>query len=301
VLLMNSVEEITLRLLDGLKLQGRKWNPIQPNGRKILALHGWLDNAASFDGIAPLLCDQGYTIVCLDLLGHGKSDHIANNLYSVELHVLSVYQASLVLEWPSFNLLAHSMGGSIAVMLAGSMPNLVESLISIESLGPFPQEVTPQKMETEMLKYPTLLKAKPKVYSSIEAAIAKLREKNPNLEELSASYIVRRSLYKVSGGYSFSHDQKLLAGSIHPWGVEEVKKFTKRIRCPFLTIWTDLTVSVYRNRGVGKTFSFPGQEKSVNEQRLDDMLPKSQEKSLYEFLMIQFESIKYKHHKDLGL
>jgi hypothetical protein len=64
---MQQVEEITLRLLDGLKLQGRKWNPQKPDAEKrIIALHGWLDNAASFDALGPLLADLVRTNVrCL--------------------------------------------------------------------------------------------------------------------------------------------------------------------------------------------------------------------------------------------
>ena len=42
---------------------------------KILLLHGWLDNAASFDALAPTLArDLQATVVGLDFHGHGKSE-----------------------------------------------------------------------------------------------------------------------------------------------------------------------------------------------------------------------------------
>jgi alpha-beta hydrolase superfamily lysophospholipase len=39
----------------------------------VIAIHGWLDNAASFDRIAPAFAKHGYYFVALDLQGHGLS------------------------------------------------------------------------------------------------------------------------------------------------------------------------------------------------------------------------------------
>ena len=56
-------------LLPNLSLAARDWGPAA--APPVLALHGWLDNAASFDRLAPLL--DGLRIVALDLPGHGRS------------------------------------------------------------------------------------------------------------------------------------------------------------------------------------------------------------------------------------
>ena len=49
----------------------------------LVGLHGYLDNAASFDNLAPFLCSQGYSFVSLDLPGHGLSSH---RLPSIQHH-----------------------------------------------------------------------------------------------------------------------------------------------------------------------------------------------------------------------
>ena len=56
--------------VDGLALKGLAWG--DPADAPVLALHGWLDNAASFALLAPQL--SGHYVVALDLTGHGQSD-----------------------------------------------------------------------------------------------------------------------------------------------------------------------------------------------------------------------------------
>ena len=67
---MSNPEEISLPAR-GLALAGLRWHA--GAACRVLCVHGWLDNAASFSEIAPLL--PGCDIVALDLPGHGRSSH----------------------------------------------------------------------------------------------------------------------------------------------------------------------------------------------------------------------------------
>jgi pimeloyl-ACP methyl ester carboxylesterase len=78
--------ERTFTCSDGVKLVVKCWsnnNNNNNNGgiktKKILCLHGWLDNAASFNRLAPLLLEQEQQqpmeILALDFPGHGLSGH----------------------------------------------------------------------------------------------------------------------------------------------------------------------------------------------------------------------------------
>ncbi|MCL4127312.1 UNVERIFIED_CONTAM: hypothetical protein GTU68_010263 [Idotea baltica] len=65
------------------------WNE---NGKKtpILALHGWMDNAGTWDHICPIL-DSDHPLVAIDAAGHGLSSpclgmgsYITDNLVTME-------------------------------------------------------------------------------------------------------------------------------------------------------------------------------------------------------------------------
>ena len=65
-----SARDIELQL-PHIRIAAREWG--DPEGEPVLAIHGWLDNAASFDTLAPLLAELH--LVALDLPGHGRSQH----------------------------------------------------------------------------------------------------------------------------------------------------------------------------------------------------------------------------------
>ena len=108
-----------------------------PEGPPVLALHGWLDNAASFIPMAPYLAT--HDIVAIDMLGHGASSHIPKGYdyaFVDWLHdILDVLDA---LDWQKAHLLGHSLGGALASVLAAGAPERIASLALIEALGPPP-------------------------------------------------------------------------------------------------------------------------------------------------------------------
>ncbi len=88
-----------------LRLSAKCWG--NPDGVPILAFHGWLDNAATFDHLAPFL--KEFRLVSLDLPGHGLSDHrSAGSSYHFSDIIVDVLEVLTVLGWNRFLLLGHS-------------------------------------------------------------------------------------------------------------------------------------------------------------------------------------------------
>lgn len=105
----------------------------------LLALHGWLDNAASFIPLAPYL--HRFNLVALDLPGHGASAHRAPGYdYAFVDWIHDVLDALDALGWKRAHLLGHSMGAAIATLVAAAAPERVHKFAAIEALGPLSGE-----------------------------------------------------------------------------------------------------------------------------------------------------------------
>lgn len=162
-------------LLDGMKQAYQKWGVGNP--RKLLALHGWLDNSNSFSYLGPHLASLGYHVVALDHIGHGRSSHLtASGTYTMIKSVAHVDEVIDQLGWQgSCVLLGHSMGASISVMYAGSFPEKISQLVVIEGFGPMTVPGAGQskslRRAVEAARKASTKGSSAKIYNSIEDAV----------------------------------------------------------------------------------------------------------------------------------
>lgn len=123
----------------GLRLTLHEYCTQSPPTKNILFLHGYLDTGRTFTKIIKNL-NRNYAAFCLDFRGHGESDPIPQGGSAHLLdHVKDTYWTMRHLSKRKQTvdiLVGHSMGGNVALMLAGAMPNIVSKLILLDSLGP---------------------------------------------------------------------------------------------------------------------------------------------------------------------
>lgn len=218
-----------------LRLAARAWGP--RDGVPTLALHGWLDNAASFDGLAPRL--PGLRLVCLDLPGHGLSEHLGpGQTYAFIDTVAHVHAATVALGWNRFCLLGHSLGAALAAMLAGAMPGRVQRLALLEGLGPVTEdpkhaaERLARALEEEVRKHG---RAAP-VYVSREDVVRRLEASMSRLTRGAAQTLAARGLREVEGGVTWRSDPRLRLPSRLRLTEEQVLTFLRAITCPTLLV-----------------------------------------------------------------
>jgi pimeloyl-ACP methyl ester carboxylesterase len=221
--------------LGGRSLAARAWGDAA--NPPMLALHGWLDNAGSFDRLAPLLADRWY-VVALDLKGHGRSAHLESGWY----HYVDYFDdLRAVLDhfgWERAAWLGHSLGGTLASLFAALYPERVGTLLLIEALGPL--TITPEQSLDQLRRgldeRAAFASRRPlRVFPDIERAI-EVRMAASALSHEAAQPIVERGVDAVDGGFVWSSDPKLTLASPQRYTETQILAMLRGIRASTLLV-----------------------------------------------------------------
>ena len=213
----------------------RVWGP--PDGPRVLAVHGWLDNAASFDLVAQRL--PRLRIVAIDLPGHGLSDHAPPGvLYPFVDFVAAVHEVAEALGWARYSLLGHSLGAGVASILAGTLPDRIERLACIEGLGPMSEAAkhAPERLAKSLLEEGQKRGRRPVVHATRQAAELRLLATPSKMKPSSVQILLARGLSAVPGGVTWRSDPALRLPSRVRLTEEQVLAFLRAITCPTLLI-----------------------------------------------------------------
>ena len=97
--------------------------------RVVVLVHGLLMNRRMFERLGPALARRGNRVICVDLLGHGRSDRPEDlRLYSMPLFARQVVALLDHLEQPSAVVGGTSLGANVALELATRDPERVRGL-----------------------------------------------------------------------------------------------------------------------------------------------------------------------------
>ena len=219
-----------IRTRDGLGIESlRQRDENANNNTRVLCLHGWLDNANSFVPMMPYLPDMD--LVAVDLPGHGHSSHL-QGAYSVLDTTIRCLDIANALEWNTFHVIGHSLGGSIALMLAVAAPDRILSTTSIESTGPL---TNPAGEFSTRLRKAADDRAHPdrfasRHYDSRDQAID-ARLKAAKMNRLSAELIIRRQVRESDGHWTWRFDPALRNHSLAYLDEAQVEAALAAIEC----------------------------------------------------------------------
>ncbi len=238
-MLPNGIKEIEFSL-------GSKKIAALTNGNEqaplLLCLHGWLDNAASFQPLMPYLAD--YHVIAIDWPGHGLSSHRSEDAhYHFIDWIYDLVRLFKSQQWSEVNIVAHSMGGMIASAFVAAFPEQVKSLSLIDSIGllALSSEKTTTQLRQGMLSRLSRSDNNTRYHSSIASAVA-ARTLVSDLTEKNAQLIVNRGIEATEQGYKWRSDSRLRSTSPYRLTLPQARQIITDVKLP--------TQLLYGNKGM---------------------------------------------------
>ncbi|MDA0666834.1 MAG: alpha/beta hydrolase [Planctomycetota bacterium] len=173
-------------------------------GPNVLFVHGFLDTGRSFEDIAFALKGTCRPL-CLDWRGHGASAWAgtdAGNHQLDHLKDLVTVLDELAADGTSIDLVvAHSMGGTIAIMLAGFAPEIIPRLLLLDCVGGYAADAETQVDQMgEVVKHLRTQTRGFREFDSREQAESRVRQNNPGLSSVGSERMVRHYLDETADG-----------------------------------------------------------------------------------------------------
>ncbi|SEL92834.1 alpha/beta hydrolase [Halomonas daqiaonensis] len=204
-----------------------------------LALHGWLDNAASFSRLAPRLVEAlGIRVVAIDFAGHGLSRHCHGD-YALWDYCHDLLDACDHLDLSQVTLLAHSMGAGVACLMAAALPERVETLVLLDGLGALTSEAdeAPAQLRKGLLADRRPSSPAPRYPDSETAVAARVAGGATPIDAETAWPLVLRNLETLPDGHvQLRTDARLLRPSLVRLSPDQVGAMLATIRCPVLLV-----------------------------------------------------------------
>ncbi len=113
-----------------------EWGP-ERSDRTLVCVHGLGRNGRDFDFIASALAEEGWRVICPDVVGRGKSGRLADpKRYALPQYLADMTALIARLEVETLDWLGTSMGGLIGLQLAALADSPIERLV-LNDVGPF--------------------------------------------------------------------------------------------------------------------------------------------------------------------
>ncbi|KAI5942937.1 serine hydrolase-like protein 2 isoform X3 [Manis javanica] len=183
-------------------------------GLPVLCLHGWLDNANSFDRLIPLL-PKDFQYVAMDFGGHGLSSHYSPGFpYYQQNFVSEIRRVTAAMKWNRFSLMGHSFGGIVGGTFSCLFPEMVDKLILLDSspltldskeisnLLTYKRKAIEHMLQVEASK-------KPRQVVSPEEMLQGLLKNNSHVGEECGKLLLQRGATQEATGLVLNRDRRI--------------------------------------------------------------------------------------------
>lgn len=244
------VEEIRIPVPWG-HIAGKWWGP-QSVTPVLLCLHGYQDNAGTWDTLVPLL-PPDISLLAVDFPGHGLSSHIpTGNVYHLLDFVLTVQRIVEHFGWTRVSLMGHSFGSIVGFLYSAIYPEYVEHFIALDVITPSLIDIARRlkrqgKGLDDFLHLESMDHNSRPTYTYEEAVQHLHSNMNKFASKEGCEILTRRgTIRKPDGRYYFSRDVRLKAEFDLGYSRKYVLQFASNLQCKVLFIKANQGLSLLK-------------------------------------------------------
>jgi pimeloyl-ACP methyl ester carboxylesterase len=205
----------------------------------LVLIHGGRDHARSWDWVAREL-RKDWHVIAPDLRGHGDSSWAIGGHYTIHEFTLDIAQLLDTLGEFPVTIVAHSLGGAVALHYTAVYPERVAKLAVIEGLGPpkhlidkMSQQPPWEKVDRWIHQVREFSSRLPKRYPSIDAAAERMLQENSFLSPSQAHHLTVHGVARNEDGtYSWKFDNYVRVFFPQKFDRGERGRMWSRITCP---------------------------------------------------------------------
>ncbi|MEX0942598.1 MAG: alpha/beta hydrolase [Pseudomonadales bacterium] len=206
----------------------------------LLLVHGNRDHCHNWDWVAQELRDD-YHIIAPDFRGHGDSQWVIGSAYSHSEYIYDLAQLIHQRDLAPLHIIAHSLGGGVALRYAGIYPEHIKKMVVIEGWGGPPsmynRESTHQRMQNWINQTRKMAGRLPKRYANLEEAYERMQAANKHLSAEQARHLtIHGSSQNEDGTYSWKFDNYTHVMAPFDMTMEQSHELWARIESPILLV-----------------------------------------------------------------
>jgi pimeloyl-ACP methyl ester carboxylesterase len=216
--------------LHGQRFHYVEWG--QAAAPPVVLLHGITGHARTWDDEARLLAER-YRVLVLDQRGHGDSDPAPDGDYSDDALLGDLTAFADALRLRRSTLVALSLGGRVAINVAGRHPTRVERLMIVD--------IGPEIAAVGRARVGALMAGAPERFESVQDVITHMRANAPLYTEAMLRHRAQHAVRPLpGGGFTWKYDRALR---------EAIRQGRMRVPADLWAQWRAITCPTLLVRG----------------------------------------------------